>query len=537
MLTCMHFDPQSHRYPSARNVVYARGGMVCASQPLAAQAGLKAIARGGNAVDAALACAISLTVTEPTSNGIGGDAFALVWDGSKLHGLNASGPAPALLSKGALKKPDAINPYGWEAVTVPGAVAGWASLSDRFGALPFGSLFEDALRLASDGYPVSPTCAYYWKKAHDRYRELLTANEFKHWFSTFAPGGHAPQAGALWRSEGHALTLQAIAESRADSFYRGKLADAIDAFSKATGGYLRGQDLAAFKPEWVEPISVRYRGHDVWEIPPNGQGMVALSALGMLANDALADMDFADAEHLRIEALKLAFADAQAYISEPSTMPYRADELLSPKYLATRRALIGKHAMLRNAGSPERGGTVYLASADASGMMVSYIQSNYMGFGSGLVVPGTGIALHNRGHNFSTQEGHPNMLEPGKRPYHTIVPGFLSKDGQAVGPFGVMGGFMQPQGHVQVLSRCLDEGANPQEALDAPRFQWMRENTVHVEENYNPAVIERLRDRGHRVIISKETGSFGRGQIIWRDANGTLCGATEKRTDGTVAAL
>lgn len=533
----MKYDPNSHRYNGARNVVYARGGMVCASQPLAARVGLKAIERGGNAVDAALACAITLTVTEPTSNGIGGDAFALVWDGSKLHGLNASGPAPALLGKGSLKNPDSINPHGWEAVTVPGAVAGWAALSERFGKLTFGSLFEDAVRLAREGYPVSSTCAHYWEKAHERYKEILKGDEFTHWFDTFAPGGSAPQAGSLWRSEGHARTLEAIAESRSEAFYRGQLAEKIDAFSRATGGFLRGQDLAAFKPEWVTPISARYRDHDVWEIPPNGQGMVALSALGMLNGDDLSGLAFADAEHLRIEALKLAFADAHAYISESSSMPYKPEELLAPAYLAGRRALIGPQAMLRDAGQPERGGTVYLAAADGSGMMVSYIQSNYMGFGSGLVVPGTGIALHNRGHNFSAQEGHPNMLEPGKRPYHTIVPGFLTKDGSAVGPFGVMGGFMQPQGHLQVLSRCLDEGANPQEALDAPRFQWMRENTVHVEEDYDLETAESLRRRGHRVIVSRETGSFGRGQIIWRDPNGTLCGATEKRCDGTVAAF
>ncbi len=533
----MEFDPHSHRFPSARNVVYARGGMVCASQPLAAQAGLDMLKRGGNAVDAAVATAAALTAAEPTSNGIGGDAFALVWIDGVLHGLNASGPAPAALSLSSLKDPRAVAAVGWEPVTVPGAPSAWAALSRRFGKLPFGDLLDGAIRLASDGYPVSPTCAWYWGKAFARNREILTDPLFSGWFELFAPGGTPPAAGSTWKSPAHASTLESIARSGAESFYRGELASAIDSFSRSTGGFLRLADLEAFKPEWVEPLSVRYRGHDVWELPPNGQGMVALAVLGMLAGDDFGDLDEAGRAHLQIEALKLAFADASVYLADPASMMVDARSLLDPGYLASRRAEIGDRAMIRRAGSPERGGTVYLATADKDGCMVSFIQSNYMGFGSGLSVPGTGIALHNRGHNFSTLPGHPNALAPGKRPYHTIVPGFLTRDGQAIGPFGVMGGFMQPQGHVQVLSRCLDSLCNPQEALDAPRFQWTEGNRLQLEAGWDPLAAAALEARGHEVTVPPDSGGFGRGQVIWRTQDGTLCGATEKRTDGTVAAF
>lgn len=535
----MKFDPHSRAWPSARSVVYAKNGMVCTGQPLAAQAGLDVLKRGGNAVDAAVATAAMLTIVEPTANGIGGDAFALVWKDGKLYGLNASGPAPAALSLSSLQQqnPPVINPFGWEAVTVPGVPSAWAALSDRFGFLPYADLFVDAVRYASDGYPVSPICAHYWRKAEVKYRSVLRGEEFAEWFRVFAPDGTAPEAGRIWRSADHARTLADIAETRSASFYRGRIARRIDEFSRATGGFLRSSDLESFEPEWVEPLSVAYKGYDVWELPPNGQGMVALAALGALAGDNLASLPPDESMHLQIEALKLGFADAFAYVTEERRMPWSPAELLSPGYLAQRRKLITARASTPTAGSPERGGTVYLATADSSGMMVSYIQSNYMGFGSGLVVPGTGIALHNRGHNFSTVQGHPNCLEPGKRPYHTIIPGFLTRDDRAVGPFGVMGGFMQPQGHVQVLGHCIDEGHSPQEALDAPRFQWIKEGTVLVEPDMDPVTAAALRERGHDIVTCDDPGTFGRGQIIWRSEDGTLCGATEKRTDGCVAAF
>ena len=512
--------------------------MVCTGQPLAAQAGLDVLKHGGNAVDAAIATAAALTVVEPTANGIGGDAFALVWKDGKLYGLNASGPAPSGLSLSSLhvQDPPTIARFGWEPVTVPGVPAAWAALSTRFGSLPYGELFKDAIRYAHDGFPVSPVCAHYWNLAENRYRTALTDSVYKEWFKVFAPDGAAPRTGQLWGSKDHAKTLTELAQTGSESFYRGHLADTIDAFSKSTGGFLRLSDLEGFVPEWVEPISVAYKGCDVWELPPNGQGMVALAALGALSDDSLSEMPPEEAVHLQIEALKLAFADAAAYLSEPGSMPYSAERLLSKEYLARRRSLITELAGLPAAGMPEQGGTIYLATADSSGTMVSYIQSNYMGFGSGLVVPGTGIALHNRGHNFSTEEGHPNRLEAGKRPYHTIIPGFLTRGGKAVGPFGVMGGFMQPQGHLQLLSHCLDYGLDPQAALDRPRFQWLAGKDVLVEADFDPLIIEALRGRGHHVAIGEDPGAFGRGEVIWRDDEGNLMGATERRTDGCVAA-
>lgn len=529
----------SHAIPSSgRQVVYSRNGMVCTGQPLAAQAGLDALRRGGNAVDAAIATAAALTVVEPNANGIGGDAFALVWKDGRQYGLNASGPAPQGLSIASLTNSEAptIPRYGWEPVTVPGVPAAWAALSSRFGSMPYGDLFNEAIRYAHDGFPVSPVCARYWNQAETKYRTTLKDPLFKEWFRVFAPDGAAPRTGQTWRSADHAKTLSELAKTGSESFYRGKLADTIDAFSKETGGFIRRYDLENYTPEWVDPISVAYKGCEVWELPPNGQGMVALAALGALSSDRLCDMPPYEAVHLQIEALKLAFADAAAYLAEARAMPYTAQEFLSKAYLSGRRALIREQASLPVAGTPEQGGTVYLATADASGTMVSYIQSNYMGFGSGLVVPGTGIALHNRGHNFSTEAGHPNRLEAGKRPYHTIIPGFLTRSGKAVGPFGVMGGFMQPQGHLQVLAHCLDYGLDPQKALDQPRFQWLSGMDVLVEPDFDQSIREALMRRGHIIEEGADPGAFGRGQIIWRSDDGTLWGATEKRTDGCVAA-
>lgn len=531
----MQYDVHSYRYPSKRTVVYAQHGMVCSSQPLAAQAGLNVLRKGGNAVDAAIATAAALTVVEPTSNGIGGDAFALVWHRGKLYGLNASGPAPDALSLDALADPTKIRAHEWESVTVPGVPAAWAALSDRFGVTNYKELFTDAIDYARNGFPVSPTTAHYWKRAYTLFAEKLTDPKFRQWFTVFAPKGDAPKAGEVWHSPGHAATLASIADSFSQSFYRGELAEMIEGFARKTGGFITKDDLARYAVEWVTPISVPYKGYDVWEIPPNGQGMVALAALGMLAEDTLAENNAATT-HLQIEALKYAFSDARAYITERKHMPYTPEALVSPAYLRSRRALLTDEASLPMPGSPDRGGTVYLATADNEGTMVSYIQSNYMGFGSGLVVPGTGIALHNRGHNFSTEAGHPNCLAPGKKPYHTIIPGFLTRNNDAVGPFGVMGGFMQPQGHLQVLMNTIDFACNPQEALDAPRFQWTEGKKVMVEPEFPAPIVDDLKARGHEISVSAEAGLFGRGQIIWRNDDGVLCGGTEKRTDGTIAA-
>ncbi|TMW70574.1 gamma-glutamyltransferase [Alteribacter natronophilus] len=534
------FDSQHYPYASQRMVTYAQNGMVATSQPLASQAGLDILKKGGNAIDAAIATAACLTVVEPTSNGIGGDAFALVWTKGELHGLNASGPAPNALSIDAVKEKGhkEMPTFGLTPVTVPGAPAAWAELSEKFGKLPLKDVLAPAVEYARKGYPLSPTLAYFWKRAEEAFRKKLDGEEFAHWFTTFAPDGRAPEAGEMWKSEEHARTLELIGETNAEAFYKGELADRIDSFSKEHGGFIRKEDLASYKPEWVKPISVNYKGYDVWEIPPNGQGIVALMALNMLKDDDFsAGRDDADTLHRQIEAMKLAFADGHRYVTEESEMSVTSDALLSPEYGRERRDLIGEHAMYPSAGEPPKGGTVYLATADGEGNMVSFIQSNYMGFGSGVVVPETGIALQNRGHNFSLDPEHDNALKPGKRTFHTIIPGFLTKDNEAVGPFGVMGGFMQPQGHMQVVMNTVDFGLNPQAALDAPRWQWMKDRTVMFEQSFGAPVAQQLTRKGHDIQVAHMGGGFGRGQIIWRNPEtGVLAGGTESRTDGSVSA-
>ncbi|WP_408008616.1 gamma-glutamyltransferase family protein [Pseudalkalibacillus sp. A8] len=535
----MSFDALYNPYSSQRMTTFAKNGMVATSQPLAAQAGLDILKKGGNAVDAAIATAACLTVVEPTSNGIGGDAFALVWTKGKLHGLNASGPSPQSISIDALKEKgiDEIPKHGWTPVTVPGAPSAWVALSERFGKLSFKEVLEPAIEYAANGYPISPTLGKFWKAAADHFKKVLTDDEFKHWFDTFAPEGKAPEVGEVWRSEGHAATLREIAETNAESFYRGKIADEIDAFSKKYDGFLSKEDLAAYQPEWVDPIGVEYRGHKVWEIPPNGQGIIALMALNLLKDSEYMSKEEVYTYHKQIEAIKLAFTDGLKYVTESKSMTTRAEDLLSDSYAEERRKLIGENAIDPTPGTPPKGGTVYLATADSEGNMVSFIQSNYMGFGSGLVVPGTGIALQNRGHNFSMDPDHDNRLEGGKKTYHTIIPGFLTKGDQPVGPFGVMGGFMQPQGHLQVIMNTLDFRLNPQAALDAPRWQWMEGRKVLVEPNFPNHIAQALARKGHQIQVALDGGPFGRGQIIWRDPEtGVLSGGTESRTDGSVAA-
>lgn len=530
------FDPLSARFASTRRVIYGKRGMVCATQPLAAQAGLDILRRGGNAIDAVIAAAACLTVLEPTSNGLGGDAFALIWSGGRLHGLNSSGPAPALADPEFLRERyGRIPERGWYAVDVPGIPAGWAEASRRFGRLSLAEVLSPAIAYAEEGYPLSPVTSRLWEQAFAAYsKDGDETGLFQPWFDCFAPEGRAPRAGELVYLPGHAASLRELARTDCESFYRGALAEKIDAFSRETGGWLRADDLAAFRPEWVEPLSVSYRGYTVHELPPNGHGLVALLTLGILSG---LDMGPRSAEgcHRQIEAMKLGFADGLRYIAEPRCMETSPAELLDEGYLAKRRALICDTALEPEPGDPRSGGTVYLCAADGEGNMVSWIQSNYMGFGSGIVVPGTGIALHNRGCNFSLDPASPNCMAPGKRPYHTIIPGFLTKDGQAVGPFGVMGAFMQPQGHVQVIMNTLDYAMNPQEALDAPRWQWVGGKRIELEPAFPSDFAAELRRRGHEVSVGDPI-NFGRGQIIWRDEQGVLCGGTEPRADGCVAA-
>lgn len=547
------FDAQAYDYPSKRKVVYGRKGMVCTSQPLAAQAGLDVLKRGGNAIDAAIATAVCMTVLEPTSNGLGSDLFAIVWDKKGgIHGLNASGPSPMLIDANKVRMlgHTKMPKNGFVPVNVPGAPGGWAALYDKLGRLPFADLFAPAIDYASGGYPLMPTTAQLWQEDYDRFHACAgggapeggvqsrggASAEFQPWFNTFAPNGRAPRAGELVRLPDHARTLRQMADSKCEAFYRGALAEQVDAFSRQCGGFLRKEDLAAYHPEWVQPIRTDYRGYDVWEIPPNGHGIVALMALNILSGFEFHARDTADTFHKQIEAMKLAFVDGQRYVADPRYMKVTTGQLLSMDYAASRRALIGAQAIEPVHGDPASGGTVYLCTADGEGNMVSLIQSNYMGFGSGVVVPGTGIALNNRGNNFSLDEAMENCVAPCKKAYHTIIPGFLSKDGEAVGPFGVMGGFMQPQGHVQVVMNLVDFHMNPQQALDAPRWQWVGGRDIQVERAFPYGATEALAARGHNIRVMPSDLAFGRGQVILRDEHGVLVGATEPRADGMVAA-
>jgi len=520
-------------YPSQREAVLA-GNVVATSQPLAAQAGLRMLLDGGNAIDAAVAAAIALTVLEPTSNGIGSDAFALVWAGGGLHGLNASGKSPSALTLDRFKGLDAVPLLGWDAVTVGGAVSAWATLSERFGSLPFHKLCEPAIEYARNGFLVSRQTAYYWGLGQEKYAE------FDELIKVFCPNGKAPKAGEVFKSNDHASTLEQIAQTKGKSFYEGDLADRIAQHAKQTGGLITKADLASHQPQWVRPISIDYRNITLHEIPPNGQGLAALMMLGILKHFPMPQLpvDSADSLHLQIEAMKLAFADAHRYIADPNWMDVDVEHLLHDEYLKQRAKLIDlTQAKDPKHGSPKPGGTVYLTTADSQGNMVSYIQSNYTGFGSGIVVPDTGITLQNRGGCFSLEPGHPNVAGPSKRPYHTIIPGFITQhkssgETQPVMSFGVMGGFMQPQGHAQVVIRLADYGQNPQAALDAPRWRVDKGLFVAIEPGFDDEVYEELRSRGHDVKIAAPPVEFyGRGQAIYKLSGGYFA-ASDGRADG-----
>ncbi|WP_240762548.1 gamma-glutamyltransferase family protein [Paenibacillus thalictri] len=538
MLVTMQYDALYYPYPSRRMVHYANRGMVSTTQPLAAEAGLDMLKRGGNAIDAAIATAACLTVVEPNSNSIGGDTFALVWTQGKLHGLNASGPSPGAISLEQVRAAghEKMPTYGLLPVTVPGTPASWAILSERFGRLPLSEVLAPAIRYAEEGFPVSPTISSYWNLGYHNIKALNDEVLYRSWMEVFAPGGRTPRSGELWRSPGHAQTLRSIAETNAESFYRGELADRIDAFFREHGGYLSKEDLAAYSPEWMEPISVNYRGYDVWEMPPNGQGLIALMALNVLKGLDFDAKDTPETLHKQIEAVKLAYADGLRYITDPRNMEVTVEELLSETYAAQRRSLIGTEALMPAPGEPPKGGTVYLAAADGEGNMVSFIQSHSGDFGSGLVIPGTGICMQNRGAGFSLDPNHPNVLAPRKKTYHTIIPGFITKDDQPVGCFGVMCGSIQPQAHVQVVMNAIDFHLNPQASLDAPRWRWLREKTIEVEPQFPDHLAQALSRKGHNVQRALDSGMFGRGQMIWRDPEtGVLAGGTEPRADGHVA--
>ena len=536
------FDPLAQRYPSQRFPIYARGGMVNTSSPQASAAGLAVLQKGGNAIDAAVAAAAVLTVTEPTSSGLGSDAFAIVWSArdQRLYGLNSSGPAPMLSSAERILSEGRddhgrMPSHGWTPVTVPGAPKAWAELVRRFGGLSLKEDLAPAVRYARGGYPCAPNLALHWGAAFRRYREKLTGPEFAAWFETFAPDGKSPAPGDMIRLPDHAATLEVIGETDAEAYYRGEIARRIDAESRRFGGFLRYEDLASFEAEWVEPLRVRYRGYEVCELPPNGQGIVALMALNILKEFDFSEKDSVETAHRQLEAIKMAFADALHYVTDPADMSVDYHRLLDPAYGAERAREMTDRAQVYTHAVPPKSGTVYLCCADAEGNMVSFIQSNYMGFGSGVVVGGTGIALQNRGADFSLDPKDANYLRPGKRSYHTIIPGFLMKEGLPVGPFGVMGAYMQPQGHVQVVMNYVDFHLDPQQALDAPRWQWLRDGRVVVEPRFDDALAQGLRQRGHDLGRSADVASFGRGQMIVRLQNGVLVGGTESRTDSNIA--
>ncbi|MGN0982133.1 MAG: gamma-glutamyltransferase family protein [Candidatus Limivicinus sp.] len=537
----LNFDCGKYAYSSRRNVVFARKGMACSCVPLASQVGIDTMKRGGNAMDAAIAMAVTLPLVEPTCNGLGSDCFALIWSArdKKLYGLNGSGLAPMALSARRVREMGytqmPIN--GWLPTMVPGAPAAWAALRRRFGRLTMAELMAPAMQYAREGYPVPLNVHKLWVGEAARFRAAAAKEPavFAPWLAYFTKNGEAYGPGELFRLPDYADTLESLAATDCESYYRGELMEKIVAFSRETGGYFTEEDFKNYAPLWVEPITINYKGYDVFEMPPNGHGITALMALNILKGMELGPRDSAGTYHKMIEAMKLAFIDAKTYVADPRYMRTQVSDLLSDRYAARRRALIGETALYPTAGDPACGDTVYFCTADEEGNMVSFIQSNYMEFGSGVVIPGTAISLQNRGANFSLDEGSDNCLQGGKRSYHTIIPGFLARDGQPIGPFGVMGGFMQPQGHVQVVVNTVDYGMNPQDCLDAPRFQWQGGKKIQLEQAVPAAVAEELSRRGHEVEVVTDPIAMGRGQIIWRRSDGTLVGGTEPRSDGAIA--
>jgi gamma-glutamyltranspeptidase / glutathione hydrolase len=542
-------------FASRRSAVYSRRGIVAASQPLAVAAGLETLATGGNAADAAVATAAALNVTEPTSTGIGGDCFALYFDAStrQVTALNGSGRSPASLTLDRLHREGyrELPPFHPYTITVPGACAGWCDVVERHGRLSMSQVLLPAIRLAEEGFPVAPVTAYFWDRGVARQlRHALNGEEL-------TIDGRAPRAGEVFRNRNLAATFRSVAEGGADAFYRGPIAADIAAVVQAAGGCLAFDDLAAHRSDWPEPISVTYRGIRIWECPPNGQGLAALLALNILEGFDLAALPPLSSQrlHLEIEALRLAFADARWYVADPETDPAPLAELLSKGYAAERRALISPSQAQIDPwrGSPVIGSdTVYFSVVDGEGNACSFINSNYSGFGTGIVPKGRGFTLQNRGHNFVLEPGHPNVVAPHKRPYHTIIPAMATreKDGLLYASFGVMGGFMQPQGHMQVVVALVDDGLDPQAALDRPRFcipepgaapqEGKGGGTVSLEEGMPADTLAGLATLGHDVGLVSGHGRalFGRGQIILRDPlSGVLSAGSDPRADGLAMTL
>ena len=539
-------------YSTIRVPVMGRN-VVSTSHPFAAQAGLKIIQQGGNAIDAAIAAAAALMIVEPVSNGLGSDCFAIVWDGKELHGLNASGTAPQTWSPEYFSKKYGTDASGmadrpkrgWDSVTVPGALAGWEQLHKRFGSLPLGDLLQPAIEIAERGYAMAPIVAHKWAAAIPELRDQPGFAQ------AFMPHGRAPEIGEIFRFKAAAKTLKSIAKSGIREFYEGEIAQAIAQHSSSNGGSMTLEDLAQYRPDWVGTIQQEIQGVDgktyaMHEIPPNGQGIGALIALGILQNFDLASLpvDSVQSQHLQIEAMKLAFADVYQYVADPRAMAVTPAQMLDPAYLAHRAKLINPHKATHFPfGLPQSGGTIYLSATDEQGRMISFIQSNYMGFGSGVVVPDWGVSLQNRGFGFSMDPKSANVVAGGKRPFQTIIPAFLTrKEGDTWLPqmsFGVMGGDMQPQGHLQTVIRMLSYRQQPQAACDAPRWKVNRDFSLDVEANMNADTVQGLSDLGHTLKkIDDPYMDFGAGQFIWRLSDNIEDGyiaASDPRRDGQAA--
>ena len=513
-------------YPSRRMPILAKN-IVATSQPLASQAGLRMLLKGGNAVDAIIATAIAITVVEPTSNGIGSDAFAILWDGKKLVGLNASGRSPAAWTPEYFSKYKKMPLQGWDTVTVPGAVSAWVELSKKYGQLSFQELFEPAIDYAKNGFLVSPITGDVWNPLSRVFKQ------FPEFCNAFLRNGKAPKPGELFKFPAQARTLELIAKTEGHAFYHGELAKKIEEHSKKTGGLMTRLDLENHTVTWVNPIKIGYKGVELHEIPPNGQGLAALIMLGILKQFDISsyDPDSTESIHLQLEAMKLAFADAHRYISDPSTLEFEPTYLLDSNYLKERASLISNEkAQEYKYGVPKHGDTVYLTAADENGMMISYIQSNYFAFGSGIVIPDTGISLQNRGAGFVLEEGHPNQVGPNKRPYHTIIPAFVTRKNEPLMSFGVMGGDFQPQGHAQMMVRIFEYKQNPQAANDAPRWQVKDGVNVIVEPEFNEQTVKDLIKKGHKVTTSHFV-EFGGSQMIYKVEGGYVA-SSDPRKDG-----
>ncbi|NLY36600.1 MAG: gamma-glutamyltransferase family protein [Tissierellia bacterium] len=520
----------NYPYPSQRNVVYGYRGMVATGNVLAAQAGLEMLKKGGNAIDAALATSLCLSVTECCSNGLGGDLFAIIYYKNQYFGINSHGPAPRLLSLEALKEKgfDHLPKSGPESVTVPGLIGGVAALQERFSKLSWEEIAAPAMAYATHGFALQPRMALMMNRAKERFeKDLPQAPTLSTWFSAFLQDRDCFKEGDLLKLPGHARALEELAKTKGKSFYHGTIADEIDAFMRKNGGFLRKEDLKVFKPQWVSPLYTDYKGHRVFELPPSGQGIGVLMALKILEKTGYS-------LHNSIEATKLSLSYMQRHLADEGAMVHPLSAFLED-FPEKAAGIIGQRALVPEETELFGDNTVYLCAADGEGNMISLIQSNYMGFGSGVVLPHWGIALQNRGCNFSNDPTSANSLAPGKRPYHTIIPGFIEKPGTFRGPFGVMGGFMQPQGQLQILMNMIEEGLNLQSAIDKPRWQWIKGRKLHLEEGFSKGELEELEKRGHEVEILQDPVSFGRAEIILRYESGLLEGACEPRTDAAVA--